>query len=618
MEARKTRVFLILTIGSGLLTALLIVLQSAMFARVISGVFLEGEALADVAVLLVVLVPVILLRALMVWSAERFAHRAAAGVKDDLRRRLLTRMFELGPVQVKRERTGELVNVLVEGVEAIESYFSGYLPQVALAALMPVFFLFFIFPRDVLSGGLLLLTAPLIPLFMFLIGKWADSLSQKQWQSLSRMSAHYLDVLQGLTTLKLFGRSKAQIAIIARVSDDFRKTTLGVLRVAFLSALTLELLATLSTALVAVALGLRLVYGQMGFEHAFFILLLAPEFYLPLRRLGAQYHAGMSGVSAAERIFEVLDLPVADEDGGSLAQADASVGRMSASINKENDNQIDSRINNWPLRVTTRPEGFCLSLRDIDYTYEPEKGPVLRGVTLELHSGEIVALVGDSGAGKSTLAAVLVGLVEPDSGWIGMTKIPPAPEGGSDIDSGVANAFGTADTVRAERRRSLTAYVPQHPHLFFGTVAENICLGAPSAGRDEMIAAAKAANAHAFISRLPQQYDTRIGEGGARLSGGQAQRLALAKAFLKNASVLVLDEATSGLDRESERLVLASLRQNRAKGVLIVAHRLHLASEADRILVMQDGRIVEDGDHAALMAKQGAYFRLVEAYGGVG
>ncbi|NLI90806.1 MAG: thiol reductant ABC exporter subunit CydD [Peptococcaceae bacterium] len=573
-EARQTKFFLSLTIGLGIASGLLTILQAGCFARIISGVLLEDRGLSDVQGWMALLLLVIFLRALLALFSESSAQRTAARIKEDLRQRLLSRLFFMGPVQVRGERTGELVNVLVEGVEALETYFAKYVPQLALAALVPLSILGFIYPLDLLSGAILLITAPLIPFLMILIGKWATVLSRKQWEALSRMSAHFLDVLQGLTTLKLFGRSKTQLDVIARVSDRFRETTLGVLRIAFLSALVLELLSTLSTALVAVALGLRLVYGQILFEQAFFILVLAPEFYLPLRLLGTQFHAGMAGVSAAGRIFEILETPldnIPGEERGSMLKRAESCSSAAPHISLEN--------------ITVR--------------YEKEQVPVLNGISLELLPGERVAVVGSSGAGKSTLAAVLLRLLEPEGGQIRVNGIP-----WQELDP--------------EEWRSGLAYVPQHPHLFYGTVVDNIRLSSPGASEHDVITAARLAGAHEFICGLSQGYDTLVGEGGTNLSGGQIQRLALARAFLRKASFLILDEATSSLDPERESLVQDSLERLSDCTVLIIAHRLALAERADRILVMENGQVTEAGTHEELLFKKGDYYRLVEAYGGAG
>lgn len=586
-EARAVRLYLALTVGLGLGGGILAILQASYLSRVVNGVFLEGRDLSGVWPWLAALLGVILFRAGMAWASEVAAHLAAARIKHALRRRLLNHLFALGPVYAVGERSGELVNVLVEGVEALEAYFARYLPQLALAALVPLLVLGFVFPLDLISGLILLFTAPLIPLFMFLIGKWAEVLSKRQWETLSRMGAHFLDVLQGLTTLKIFGRSKAQAEVIARVSDRFRETTLGVLRVAFLSALALELLATISTALVAVGLGLRLVYARIPFQQAFFLLLLAPEFYLPLRLLGTQFHAGLSGVSAARRIFEVLETPLSQGQVPPLSQEQVQrdVMPISGGSLPERHAHGDQRLN--------------IVFEDVHYAYDAGARPALNGVSFELAPGERVALVGPSGAGKSTITQLLLRFIDPVRGRITASGIP-------------------LGRIPAEEWRRRVALVPQAPYLFYGTVADNIRLGDPGAAVDRLVTAAKLAGAHDFIRDLPQGYETFIGERGIRLSGGQAQRLAIARAFLKGAPLLILDEPTAGLDPENESILeqaLESLMTGRT--VLVIAHRLTTAAGADRILVLDKGRVAETGRHDDLIERRGIYFHLVQAFWGL-
>ncbi|MDI6907118.1 MAG: thiol reductant ABC exporter subunit CydD [Thermoanaerobacterales bacterium] len=566
-EARQVRFLLALAVGLGTAYGLLAVLQAGCLARIVDRVFLGGEGPAAVRPLLSVLLGVIVLRAVLAWAGETAAHGCAARIKHSLRRRLLAHLLALGPAYAREERAGELVNVLGEGVEAVDAFFSRYLPQLALAALSPLAVLGFVFPLDPVSGLIMLLTAPLIPLFMVLIGKWAEALSRRQWETLSRMSAHFLDVIQGLTTLKVFGRSKAQAEIIGRVSDDFRGATLGILRVAFLSALVLEFVATISTALVAVTVGIRLVYARMPFEEAFFILLLAPEFYLPLRLLGGGFHAGMAGVSAAGRIFAILETP---------APPTAAAG------------------NGAPV-----PKGGIeIRFQDVHYAYEGGARPALQGVSFGVSPGERVALVGPSGAGKSTVAHLLLRFLEPDRGRITVNGLP-------------------LSEIPAEEWRARVALVPQDPYIFYGTVSDNIRLGRPGASAEEVRKAAEEAGAHRFIAELPRGYDTPVGEGGLRLSGGQAQRLAVARAFLRDAPVLILDEGTAGLDPATESGVLEALeRLAQGRTVLVIAHRLNTVRRADRILVLDRGRVAEAGRHAELMEQHGVYRRLVAAYGG--
>jgi len=568
-QARAVRWALALAVALGLVGGIVIVGQARLLSRVVAQVFLGGETLRQVAPWLLGFLLLSLLRACLTWSSEASASHVAGHIKHDLRTRLTAHLLALGPAYARGERSGELSNTLLEGVEALDAYFRQYLPQLALAALVPLTVLLFVFPLDWVSGLILLLTAPLIPVFMVLIGSQADALTRRQWTSLSRMSAHFLDVLQGLTTLKLFARSREHFRTIARISDQFRGTTMGVLRVAFLSALVLEMVATISTAVVAVQIGLRLLYGQLSFEQGFFVLLLAPEFYLPLRLLGARFHSGMEGVAAAQRIFEILEAEP-------KVKAEAQV-------------------------LPAPPLSFGLSFQDVYYSYEEERRPALAGLSFELAAGEKVALVGPSGAGKSTVAYLLLRFLEPDRGVITVD--------GSSLRN-------LSPTTWRER----VAWVPQNPYLFHGTVADNIRLAHPGAGLSEIENAARQAHAHDFIEALPHGYETLIGERGARLSGGEAQRLALARAFLKDAPLLVLDEATANLDPEIEALVQEAMaRLLDGRTALLIAHRLTTVYRTDRILVMDQGRIVQKGTHAALLQQEGLYRQLAMAYrpGGV-
>jgi len=569
-EAKAVRTGFMLTVALGFLGGIATVLQARYVSDIINNAFLEHDALVDLQPLFVILLLTILARALFIWGSEIAANRVAGEVKQKLRERLFAHIVALGPTYASGERTGELTNTAVEGIEALDAYFSQYLPQLALAALVPLTVLLFVLPRDPLSGLVLFLTAPIIPIFMVLIGKLADSLTKKQWHVLSRMSAHFLDVLQGLTTLKILGRSREQIDTIAAISERFRQTTLGVLRVAFLSALVLELVATISTAVVAVEVGLRLLYGHMVFREAFFVLLLAPEFYLPLRMLGTRFHAGMSGVAAAKRIFAVLETPL---------PAMAVTAPFSAA---------------WPL------ERMEIRFRDVHFAYESGERPALQGVSFRIPAGKKVALVGPTGAGKSSIAHLLLRFIEPDRGEISVDGMP-------------------LRTFPADVWRQQVAWVPQRPYLFHDSVAANIRLGRPDASRKAILRAAKLAHVHEFVASLPAGYDTIIGEQGARFSGGQAQRIALARAFLKDAPLLILDEATSNLDPENEAVVQeATLSLMAGRSVLIIAHRLSTVYQADQIVVLAGGRVVESGRHAELIRQGGLYQRLVTAYGGAG
>lgn len=554
-----------MTITLGLVGGVLTVLQALLVSQAVNRAFLLDQSLVDISRLLEALLGLIILRAFLAWGVEVSAHGVARQIKMDLRQRLFDHLLALGPLFTRSQQTGELTHTIAEGIEALDTYFSQYLPQVVLSALVPVSILLFVFPLDPLSGLILLLTAPLIPLFMVLLSDVAESLTRKQWQTLSRMSAFFLDTLQGLTALKILGRSRERATQIARVSEKHRQATMSVLRVTFLSALSLELIATLSTAVVAVQIGLRLLYGYLSFEQAFFVLILAPEFYLPLRTLGSRFHAGMAGVTAAGRIFTILD---------SSIPAQTAISKDGSQL----------------LPHLAQPAG--VTFEDVHYSY-PDGTHALRGVSFTLPARKTTALIGPSGAGKSTIAALLLGFDHPSQGQIRLAS---------------ENSLG--EEIRI-------AWVPQNPYLFDGSLMANIRLGKPDASMEEVIRAARLAHADDFINHLPLGYDTVIGERGARLSGGQAQRIALARAFLVDAPLLVLDEPAANLDPSTEELLqesIARLKENRT--VLVIAHRLGTTSRADQVLALDQGRVEQAGSPAELAERDGLYRNLLRAAGG--
>ena len=481
---------------------------------------------------------------------------------------LLGRVAARGPAFTRQERTGALASVLVEQVEGLQGFYALFLPQLALAILLPLTIAAAVVPVSWAAGLLLLATAPMIPLFTILVGMGAESVSQRHFQSLARMSAHFLDVLQGLATLKLFDRSREEADAIARVSADFRRRTMSVLHVAFLSSAVIEFFASLSIALVAVYLGMSYLgyfnfglYGQpITLADGLFILLLAPEFYLPLRELGAHYHARARALAAAEEIRALLQGPLPGLSGGR--------GRL------------------------TLTEGIRLQCRELHFAYDGGRRPALKGVSLELAPGRCIALVGGSGAGKSTLVSLLLGFITPDEGEILVNGAP-------------------LNDIAPDRWHRQVGWLGQNPVLFHGSLRENLRLGQPDAGEDRVTEAARAAGVLDFARRLPQGLDTPVGEQGAGLSRGQAQQVALARVFLKNAPVLLLDEPTAGLDADSERRVLDAIESFRVgRTVLTVTHRLAEIGRADHILVMEEGRIIENGSPAGLLCAGGPFQRL--------
>jgi len=594
-EARHVTIYILITVLLGVGIALLVVAQAYYLAKVINASFLEGATFKEVQDMLLLLLGLIVLRAVMQYLSDRTAKEAAIGVKEKMREKFLNKLVANGPVYVRGERAGELLNTAIEGIEALDDYFTRYIPHLLLALLVPLLVLGFVLPKDLQSAIVLILTGPLIPLFMILIGKLAEKKSLRQWQSLSRMSAHFFDMLQGLTTLKLFARSKDQTKVIARVSDAFRANTLSVLRVSFLSAFMLEFMGMLSTAIIAVFLGVRLIEGAIPYTEALFILIITPEFYLPLRTLGLSFHAKMSGTNAANRIFEVLELA---EDQGKLRTGEAEKPKL----DKENVYSIFTKedIYQEPKYIAGYGEEKrvpWLTFKNLSLSYGKDGSEVLQNINMTINYGESVALIGPSGSGKSSLLQLLLRFVEPTCGEIFVNNLP-------------------LKEIPPEVWREMIAYVPQKPYLFYGTILESLRFGRPEATLEEVRQASQLARIHDYISKLPQGYDTLVSEAGRSLSGGQVQRLAIARAFLKDAPFLLLDEVTSGLDNENERELLEALEDLcQGRTVLFTTHRMKTTIHADRILIIEKGRIIDEGSPQELLGRESLYAQFLSAKG---
>lgn len=522
-----------------LIAAGAVLAQAVLIAHIAARGF-DGERVEDLTPEIVALLAVILIRAAATWGFEAVGRIAASQVMSRLRADLLRARLMLGG---RRTEAAEIASTSVDGVDAIEAMFARYVPQMVLAVLVPIAVLILVAGIDLISAAIMAATLPLIPLFMWLIGRFTEARARERLEALSRLSGYFLDVVRGLPTLRAFNRGDTQAQRVARVSGDYRRATMGTLRIAFLSGTVLELAATLGIALVAVTVGVRLVEADIGLEAALTVLLLAPELYLPLRNLGAQFHASADGRAVTDRMLELID----------------EAGRR--------------RPERTGTLLPPDPAEEPVRLEDVAFSYPGRDVPVLVGVDLELVPGETLALTGASGSGKSTVASILLGLESPDSGHL---------------------LVGDVDLVNADPaswRRQL-AWVPQFPTIFRGSVADNVRIGDPGADEEAVRDALRRAAADELAAGLPAGVETQVGEGGRPLSAGEAQRIGLARAFVRNAPLVILDEPTANLDPATAEFVgdsIADLCRDRT--ALLIAHRPALAERADRIVTIDAGRI---------------------------
>jgi ATP-binding cassette subfamily C protein CydD len=547
-RTRSARPLLVTDVVLGIGTSVAVLLGATMLARIAAEAF-HGAPLHTLAPSVAWLILAFLLRGMFAWAMEVAGRRAAWAVLSDLRLALVAKRLRTQPTAVDGTEGAEIATVSVQGVEALEGYFARYLPQVVLACVVPFLVIAWVAFVDLEAAVIMLLTLPLVPVFMWLIGSYTADMTRERWQALRQLSSHFLDVVRGLPTLRSFGRGTDEVAVIGEVSERYRKTTMETLRISFLSGSVLELAATIGVALVAVTAGVRLVGGSLGLQAGLTVIILAPELYLPYRRLGAEYHASADGLAVAERMFELLDAPAAVGAGGP--------------------------------RLAPSPATAQVRLERVSFSYPTRPVPVLDGFDLELSPGEFVAVVGESGAGKSTVAAMLLGLLSPTSGRITVGEV--------DLSE-----------CRLDAWRRLVAWVPQHPTLFRASVVDNIRLGDPEASPDAVCAAAVLAGADDFISGLPDGYDTVVGDGERSLSPGERRRIGLARAFVRDAPLVILDEPTADLDPRSVSVVAEAVRRLRAgRTMLVIAHRPELVQSADRVVRVIDGAAVPEPARSA-------------------
>jgi ATP-binding cassette, subfamily C, bacterial CydD len=561
-HARAARGYLIAAVGFGLAAAVLILAQAGLLARALATA--ARPTAAPLWGTLLALAGVVAARAAVAYGGVAAARRAAATVKSQLRRALAARALGLGPAWLGGQQTGKITTLATRGLDGLDPYFARYVPQLILAVAVPIAVLARVAAADWISAIVIAVTLPLIPMFAVLVGWHTKARTQRQWRLLATLAGHFLDVVEGLPTLKIFGRARAQEQVIGKVTGEYRATTMSALRVAFLSALVLELAASVATALVAVEVGLRLLYGHMAYETALLVLLLTPEAFLPLRSVSAQFHASMEGAAAAGQVLDILDTepgpgPVSGEPAdGARASGEAAGPRLPSQA---------------AAPVDLRAEEITLS--EVTVTYPGRRRPALDSVSLVIRPGERILVTGPSGAGKSTLLALLLRFAVPAAGTI--------QAGGADLAA-----------IGDDRWRAQIAWVPQQPHLFAGSVADNIALGQPAASPEAIRQAARLAGAAEFIEALPGGYQTTLGERALRLSAGQRQKIALARAFLRDAPLLLLDEPAAHLDPASTRQIVATIETALAdRTVVLVSHGPGLAPVASRVIRLDQGKLAD-------------------------
>jgi len=558
---------LVLLVIFAVTTAVAIIGQSYLLVAVVDRIFLKDATFSDVVPLLIGLFFAFFARTVLQYLSGRTGVKMASRVKGNLRKNLLNKFSESTAQSSLQGQSGKKVSVMMDTVDEIDSYFSDYMPQVIQATIIPLIILVVIFTQHIATGLIIMITAPFIPIFMIIIGFKTKDKSEEQLDKMAAFSGGFLDTLQGLTTLKLLGRSKEQKETIRKSSLDFRDATMEVLKIAFQNSLVLEFISMLSMGIIALELALRLiVFQDITFLTAFFMLVLAPEFYTKLKDLGSAFHTGRGSMGAAKKLTEELT---------------------------ETEKPVL-----WGAESLERVVPLAIELSGAGFTYG-EDAFTLKNIQLEIVPNEQVAIVGKTGAGKSTLLNVIAGLVS-------------VSEGEMLINGKLRSNYKEKDWF------DRLSYISQNPYLFSGTIAENIAIGGRlDATRVEIVQAAEKAGISELVDSLEHGYDTPIGEGGRDLSGGEKQRIAIARAFLKNPSVILFDEPTTGLDLRTEKVLQASIKElSKASAVITVAHRLHTIKNADKIIFLENGELLATGTHEELLESVETYRDMVSVQQG--
>jgi len=581
LQGKSSKRWVMATVWLGVISGILLILQMYFLSHIAYETYILQAPLETIYLYFLGMIGIIIVRAALAWLRERVSFQASARVRFDVRERIYEHVRQLGPIYASKMNTGEIISAAVEQTEGLNNYFVKYLPQMSIAVFLPIAILMFIFPVSITSGLILLICAPLIPLFMALVGMGAESLHQKNFAQISKMSQFFLDTLQGLVTLKILGKSKQRAEQVFSASDDYRIKTMGVLRIAFLSSAVLEVFAAASIALLAIYLGMGFIntgtdntmwwgLGGITLQGALFILLLAPEFFLPLRELGTYYHARAEAVGAAMEIQKVLNI----------------------------------KANNIPDNIMAKQVSFAkqnkieLDFNQVQFSYENDANKALSDLSVTINPGEKIALVGESGAGKTTLINLLLRFINTTSGEVKINGV---------------NLYSISENDWYNN----VSWLGQNPMLFSATIKDNLLIANQNASDEELWQALEVTHLDEVVRDFPDQLNTKIGENYLGLSGGQAQRLALSRAYLKNTPLLLLDEPTASLDIEHEQLVANTLDELwQGKTVILATHRAYNLKKMDKILVLQDGELRQVGTYQQLISdKNGQFYKSCQLLG---
>lgn len=559
-EARIKRLYIPANIVHSILNSIFIIINAYLLALVVDGVFIKKQSFQAVKMHILLFLLNAAIKSIFNFFIDNTVKKLSEHIKENIKKNTFNLIVSANPYKVKEQKNGELINILTEGSEMLTPYYSQYIPQFFASVIVPILICIFVAFKDPLSALIMLVTYPLIPFFMALIGYKSKEKNEQQWKKLTTLSSHFLDMLQGLRTLKVFGRSKIQVEKIYEISENYRRSTMDVLKVSFLSALVLETTAAISTAVVSVNLGLRLVYNKIDFFTAFFILVITPDFYIPLRQLGVKFHSSLNGQVAIEKV--------------------SAIEKVLSS---------DSHAAQEPLKAE---KIASVEVKNLSFSHADKEA--LHNVSFKIISNEKIALVGDSGSGKSTLVNILSSFLKPEDNTVFINGI-------------------NINSLDKKYYLQKLAIVPQFPHIFNMSIEDNILLG-NSISKEEFLNICRLTRVSDFAEKFKNKYKTVIGEGeDIAISGGEKQRIALARALVKKADIIILDEPTSALDPETEELlsrVINNILEN--KIVLIAAHRLNTIKSADNIFVLNNGFLIESGKHEELLKKKGKYYNMIK------